>query len=73
MRPVPDLAEAVLGDAVRGNWDNLFGGVRPFLPGETETDVRPGDCMGLVKACGGGLDGVESLDPDREEALLEPP
>lgn len=29
--------------------------------------------MGLVRDWGGGLDGVESLDPEREEPLLEPP
>lgn len=29
--------------------------------------------MGLARDCWGGLDGVESLDPDREEVLLDPP
>lgn len=39
--------DAVLGDDVLGNWENLLGGFIPLLPGETE--LRPGDCKGLLR------------------------
>lgn len=65
-----DLVEAVLGDEVLGNWDNLLGGLIPFRPGEIE--FRPGDCMGLLNGCWAGLEGVESLDPDLEDPLFAP-
>lgn len=46
-------------------------GLIPFLPGEIE--LRPGDCIGLVNGCWAGLEGVDSLDPDLDGPLFDPP
>lgn len=63
--------DAVLGEDVLGNWENLLGGFIPLLPGEME--LRPGDCKGLLNGWGDGLEGVESLEPDLEPPLFAPP